>query len=167
MAEIELSAGVLEYGDSGGEGPVDGLHARAGLDGRHWRGVDRRAGARVPLRVADAALWRPPAADAADADLSLRGHGPDRRRVPRARSTSATSTLCFNDWGGAQTMVADGLMERVGRLVLVSCETEGNYPPGFGGHAAWLSCKLPGGLAMMRRTLLRRGCGGCRSSTAR
>ncbi|HEX5760974.1 MAG TPA: alpha/beta hydrolase [Thermoanaerobaculia bacterium] len=65
-------------------------------------------------------------------------------------------TLCFNDWCGAQVMVADGGVERVGRLVLVSCETAGNYPPGLAGHAAWLSAKLPGGLSMMRQTLLRR-----------
>lgn len=31
-------------------------------------------------------------------------------------------TLCFNDWCVAQVMIADGQMDRVGRLVLVSCE---------------------------------------------
>ena len=50
-------------------------------------------------------------------------------------------------------MIADGGMDRVGRLVLVSCETEGNYPPGLAGNAAWVSAKLPGGLSIMRQTL--------------
>jgi pimeloyl-ACP methyl ester carboxylesterase len=47
-------------------------------------------------------------------------------------------------------------MERVGSLVLVSCEAYDNYPPGLAGHAAWLSGKLPGGMTMMRQILLRR-----------
>ena len=38
-------------------------------------------------------------------------------------------TLCFNDWSGAQVILADGLLERVSALVLASCETEGNDPP--------------------------------------
>ncbi len=38
-------------------------------------------------------------------------------------------TLCFNDWRGAQVMVADGPMDRVGKLALVSCEAFENYPP--------------------------------------
>ncbi len=90
----------------------------------------------------------------ADADLSLRGMG---RLVADflERLDLREVTLCFNDWGGAQTMIADGLMERVGKLVLISCETAGNYPPGLAGNAAWLSCKLPGGLQLMRQTLLR------------
>jgi pimeloyl-ACP methyl ester carboxylesterase len=63
-------------------------------------------------------------------------------------------TLCFNDWSGAQVMVADGLLDRVSALVLASCETEGNYPPGLAGRAAVVSAKLPGGLSLMRQTLL-------------
>jgi pimeloyl-ACP methyl ester carboxylesterase len=63
-------------------------------------------------------------------------------------------TLCFNDWCGAQVMIADGGMDRVGKLVLVSCETTGNYPPGLAGFAAWLSAKLPGGYVATRALLL-------------
>jgi pimeloyl-ACP methyl ester carboxylesterase len=153
MAEIELSAGTLEYGDTGGEGPTLVFLPGLAMDGRLWQGVienldpDCRCltpvlpfGAhRLPLR--------------ADADLSLRGIG---RLVAEflERLDLRDVALCFNDWGGAQTMIADDLVDRVGRLVLVSCETDGNYPPGLGGHAAWLSCKLPGGLSLMRRTLL-------------
>ena len=33
------------------------------------------------------------------------------------------AVVCFNDWGGAQTMVADGGTDRVGGFVLISCET--------------------------------------------
>jgi hypothetical protein len=52
-------------------------------------------------------------------------------------------------------MIADGLFDRVGKLVLVSCEAYDNYPPGVAGYAAWLSAKLPGGLTFMRQVLLR------------
>jgi pimeloyl-ACP methyl ester carboxylesterase len=153
MAEIELSAGTLEYGDSGGEGPVLVLLPGLAMDGRLWRGVIEGLdpGFRCLTPVLPFGAHRQPLR--ADADLSLRGIG---RLVAEflERLELRDVVLCFNDWGGAQTMIADDLMERVGRLVLVSCETAGNYPPGLGGHAAWISCKLPGGLSMMRRTLL-------------
>jgi pimeloyl-ACP methyl ester carboxylesterase len=90
----------------------------------------------------------------ANADLSLRGMGRIVAEFLEAAGLHDV-TLCFNDWCGAQVMIADGLMERVGKLVLVSCEAFENYPPGLAGHAAWLSAKLPGGVPAMRQVLLR------------
>jgi pimeloyl-ACP methyl ester carboxylesterase len=87
-----------------------------------------------------------------DADLSLRGLG--RLLADFLEQLDLRDvTLVFNDWGGAQVMVADGLLGRVERLVLVSCEAFENYPPGIPGRLAWISAKVPGGIAMMRRTL--------------
>jgi pimeloyl-ACP methyl ester carboxylesterase len=153
VAEIELSAGTLEYGDTGGEGPPLVFLPGLAMDGRLWQGVieDLGAGFRCLTPVLPFGAHRQPLR--AHADLSLRGIG---RIVAEflERLDLRDVVLCFNDWGGAPTMVADNLVERVGRLVLVSCETAGNYPPGLGGHAAWISCRLPGGLSMMRRTLL-------------
>lgn len=153
VAQVELSVGALEYGDTGGEGPVLVLLAGLAMDGRLWQGViDALApDLRCLTPVLPFGAHRQPLR--ADADLSLRGIG---RIVAEflERLDLRDVVLCFNDWGGAQTMVADGLLDRVDRLVLVSCETEGNYPPGLAGLAAWASCKLPGGLSMMRRTLL-------------
>jgi pimeloyl-ACP methyl ester carboxylesterase len=63
-------------------------------------------------------------------------------------------TLCFNDWCGAQVMIADQGVERVGRLVLASCEAFENYPPGLPGRLAGIAAKMPGALALMRRTLV-------------
>ena len=51
-------------------------------------------------------------------------------------------------------MIADGLVGRVGRLALISCEAFENYPPGIPGRLASLSARMPGGIAMMRRALL-------------
>lgn len=153
MAEVELSAGTIEYGDTGGEGPPLVMLPGLAMDGRLWHGVIERL--RDEYRCLTPALplgaHRQPLRP--DADLSLAGLGRIVTELLVALDLDDV-TLCFNDWGGAQTMVAEGGVERVGRLVLVSCETEGNYPPGLAGHAAWLSAKLPGGLALMRRTLL-------------
>ena len=111
------------------------------MDGRQWRKVDRRAapGHRcvtpvLPMgahRDADARRRRPLAA------RDGRGSSPSSSRRLDLRDV----TLCFNDWCGAQVMIADGLMDRVGKLVLVSCEAYDNYPPGLAGHAAWLSAQ--------------------------
>jgi pimeloyl-ACP methyl ester carboxylesterase len=154
MPEIELSVGVIEYGDTGGEGPSMVFLPGLAMDGRQWRGVTEalRSKYRCLTPVLPFGAHRQPLR--ADADLSLHGVG---RIVSEflERLDLHDVVLCFNDWGGAQVMVADGGVERVAKLVLVSCETAGNYPPGLGGHAAWISCKLPGGLAMMRQTLLR------------
>ena len=154
MADVELSAGVLEYGDTGGDGPVLVLLPGLAMDGRLWQGVSERLAAdfRCLTPVLPFGAHRRPLR--ADADLSLRGIG---RIVAEflERLDLRDVVLCFNDWGGAQTMIADGNVERVAKLVLVSCETDRNYPPGLAGNAAWLSCKLPGGLQAMRLTLLR------------
>src|SRR5918993_54740 len=62
-------------------------------------------------------------------------------------------TLVFNDWCGAQLLVTEGRDARVGRLVLASCETYDNYPPGLPGHIAALAARLPGGLAAALKPL--------------
>jgi pimeloyl-ACP methyl ester carboxylesterase len=155
MLEVGLSAGVIEYEDSGGgEGhaPIVFMHGIS--DYRHWRKVVselspefRCVSPTLPLG-SHVRPMRP------DADLSLRGMG---RLLAEflERADLDDVTLCFNDWSSAQTMIADGLMERVGRLILVSCETAGNYPPGIGGHGVWLSAKLPGGISLLRWVLSR------------
>jgi pimeloyl-ACP methyl ester carboxylesterase len=153
MPEVELSAGSVEYGDSGGAGPALVMLSGLAMDGRLWDGVIAELGPSYRCLTPTLPFGAHRRPLRADADLSLRGVG---RIVTELleRLELRDVVLCFNDWGGAQTMIADGGMERVGKLALVSCETAGNYPPGLAGHAAWLSCKLPGGLAAMRQTLL-------------
>jgi len=55
-------------------------------------------------------------------------------------------TLVGNDWGGAQLLISQGLGERVGRLVLTSCEAFDNYPPGIPGRAVAQAAAIPGGI---------------------
>jgi pimeloyl-ACP methyl ester carboxylesterase len=153
MAEVELSAGTIEYEDSGGHGPPIVMVHGLAMDWRQWRKVlaelpDER---RCVLPVLPMGAHRQPMKP--NADLSLRGICRTLAEFLE-RLDLHDVILCFNDWCGAQVMIAEGLMDRVGKLVLVSCEAFENYPPGLAGHAAWLSAKLPGGVPLMRRVLL-------------
>jgi pimeloyl-ACP methyl ester carboxylesterase len=152
MPLASTSAGPIEYEDTGGDGPVIVLLHGLVMDGALWRAVlpELDDGVRCILPTLPLGAHRRPMHP--DADLSLRGLG---RIVAELleRLDVRDVTLCFSDWGGAQVMIADGLLDRVARLVLVSCEAFENYPPGIPGRLAWLSAKLPGGIGMMRRTL--------------
>jgi pimeloyl-ACP methyl ester carboxylesterase len=152
-SEVEVSAGPIAYHDSGGEGPIVVLVPGLLMDWRQWRKVIdelapqfRCVSPSLPTGAHRKPMRR-------DADLTLVGMG---RIVTEflAAADLRDVTLCFNDWCGAQVMIADGGMDRVAKLVLVSCETAGNYPPGLAGHAAWLSAKLPGGYLATRHLLL-------------
>ena len=62
-------------------------------------------------------------------------------------------TLVCNDWGGAQLVIAPGGSDRVGGLVLVSCEAFDNYPPGIPGRLLCLNASLPGGTFLTAQLL--------------
>jgi pimeloyl-ACP methyl ester carboxylesterase len=152
MAEIELSAGPILYEDTGGEGPVivlcHGLLMTASL----WDEVVEELGPgfRCVRPTLPLGAHRRPMR--ADADLSLRGQV---RLLAEflERLELQEVTLVFNDWCGAQLLVAEGRDARVGRLVLASCETDDNYPPGLPGRVAALAARLPGGLAAVLKPL--------------
>ncbi len=152
MPEIDVTAGPIDYGDSGGEGRpvifVGGLPHDEAL----WDGVIAELAPQfrcltpvLPLGAQRKPLRR-------DADLSLVGLG---RIVTEflERLDLRDAIVCFNDWGGAQTMVSHGGTDRVGAFVLVSCETADNYPPGIAGRIAALSGFMPGGFGVMRFAL--------------
>src|SRR5215218_4830307 len=152
MAEIEVSAGAIRYEDTGGEGPVvvlcHGLLMAASL----WEAVveELRPGFRCIRPTLPLGAHRRPMR--AEADLSLRGQV---RLLAEflERLELEEVTLVFNDWCGAQLLVAEGWDARVGRLVLASCETDDNYPPGLPGRVAALAAGLPGGLAAVLKPL--------------
>ncbi|MGY5535461.1 alpha/beta fold hydrolase [Streptomyces sp. C-3] len=146
MPQLELSAGVVDYEDTGGDGPVVVLLHGVAMDASLWdevvpglsgeyrcvRPVLPLGGQRRPMR--------------AGADLSVPGVA---RLVAEVleRLNLRRVTLVLNDWGGAQALFALGLGERIGRLVLTSCEAFDNYPPGLPGRNLVAAARLPGGLA--------------------
>jgi pimeloyl-ACP methyl ester carboxylesterase len=153
VPRVAVSAGPVYYGDTGGEGPTVVFVPGLLMDGRQWRKViaELEGEFRCVTPTLPTGAHREPMRP--DADLSLRGMGRIVTEFLEAADLRDV-TLCFNDWCGAQVMIANGGMDRVGKLVLVSCETAGNYPPGAAGFAAWLSAKLPGGYIATRRVLL-------------
>jgi pimeloyl-ACP methyl ester carboxylesterase len=152
MPEVEVTAGPIEYGDSGGEGRPIVFIGGLPHDEALWDGVIAELTPQfrcltpvLPLGAQRKAL-RP------DADLSL----PGLSRIVTdflERLDLKDAVVCFNDWGGAQTMVSHGGADRVGAFVLVSCETDNNYPPGVAGQIAALSGFMPAGFGVMRFVL--------------
>lgn len=149
MPELELTAGTIEYTDTGGDGPVVVLLHGLAMDPTVWRHVvaDLRADFRLVLPTLPMGAHRKPMRP--DADLTLRGHG---RIIAEflAKLDLRDVTLVGNDWGGAMLLVDD---DRVGSLVLVACEAFDNYPPGLPGRMIRYTLMAPGGLALMVRAL--------------
>ena len=160
-SQIDLSAGTIEYEDTGGDGgAVVMLHGLM-MDASLWGDViaalqsDYRCVApTLPLGAHRHGMHD-------DADLSLRGIA---KLVAELldRLDLHDVTLVGTDTGGAlvQLLIGDGAA-RVGRVVLASCDAFDNFPPGLTGKALVLSGKLPPpmfGLFMqqMRLRLLRR-----------
>jgi pimeloyl-ACP methyl ester carboxylesterase len=147
MPQIELSAGTVEYEDTGGGGPVVVLLHGLTMDSSLWRKVlpDLRRDHRCVLPVLPLGGHRQPMRP--DADLSLRGIARLLAEFLAALDLRQV-TLVGNDWGGAQLLVSEGLDERVGRLVLCACEAFDNYPPGTAATMLARSARIPGGLAL-------------------
>ncbi|MCX5143663.1 MULTISPECIES: alpha/beta fold hydrolase [unclassified Streptomyces] len=147
MAELELSAGVVEYEDTGGDGPVVVLLHGVAMDGSLWRHVvaDLRDGHRCIVPTLPLGGHRRPMRP--DADLSVLGVA--RLVAEFLEALGLTDvTLVMNDWGGAQALVADGRDQRIGKLVITSCEAFDNFPPGLPGSNLYASARMPGGLKL-------------------
>ncbi len=151
MPEVELASGTIDYEDTGGNGPIVVLLHGVAMDGSLWRHVvaDLRRDYRCVVPTLPLGGHCRPMRP--EADLSLRGLG---RLLAEflERLDLRDVTLVGNDWGGAQLLVAEG-NERVGRVVLTSCEAFDNFPPGLPGRMLWLAAKLPGGLAALAQPM--------------
>ncbi|MFF4350120.1 alpha/beta fold hydrolase [Streptomyces sp. NPDC001530] len=160
-AAIELSAGTIEYEDTGGDGPVLVLLHGLMMDASLWDGPVADLSADHRCVVPTLPLGAHRRAMRADADLSLPGVA---RLVAEFldRLDLRDVVLVGNDTGGAlvQLLMCGGA-DRVGRAVLVSCDAFNNFPPGLTGRTLVLCGKLPPrmfGLFMqqMRLRMLRR-----------
>ncbi|MFE9701883.1 alpha/beta fold hydrolase [Streptomyces sp. NPDC005930] len=149
MPDIELSAGTIEYEDTGGEGPVVVLLHGLVHDATVWRKVvaDLRTDHRVvaptlPYGAHRRPMRRPPTPDLVNELIA--------EFLDRLDLTDVT--LVENDCGRAQTVAARH-PERLARLALVACEAFDNYPPGLPGKLIGIACRAPGGVSLLVRTL--------------
>lgn len=144
MPDVELSAGIIDYEDTGGSAPVVVLLHGLAMDGSVWRHVvrDLRVDHRCVVPTLPLGAHRRPMRP--DADLSLRGHARILAEFLERLDLRAV-TLVQSDIGIAQVLAGER-PERVARLVLVSCEAFENYPPGLPGRVMAFAAKLPGGL---------------------
>src|SRR5215467_9029248 len=142
MSEIELSAGTIEYEDTGGDGPVLVMLHGLMMDASLWDGpiADLRAEYRCVVPTLPLGAHR--RAMHADADLSLPGIA---RLVAELldRLNLSDVTLTGNDTGGAivQLLLRAGA-ERVGRVVVASGDAFDNFPPGLTGKTLVLAGRL-------------------------
>src|SRR5205814_9610462 len=130
----ELSAGTIEYEDSGGDGPPVVLLGGLLMDSSLWDGVMAELSAGYRCIAPTLPLGAHRHAMDAGADLSPRGVA---RLVLELleRLELDDVTLVGNDTGGAvvQLAICEGAA-RVGRIVLVSCDAFDNFPPGLTGR---------------------------------
>ncbi|MDR2986293.1 MAG: alpha/beta hydrolase [Nocardiopsaceae bacterium] len=143
MSHIELSAGAIDYQDTGGDGPVVVLLHGLMMDASLWDDMiaDLSLDHRCVAPTLPLGAHRHPMLP--DADLSL----PAIARLVEEfleRLDLHDVTLVGNDTGGAlvQLLMCDG-SARVGRVVLASCDAFDNFPPGLTGKTLVLSGKLP------------------------
>ncbi|MFE6036934.1 alpha/beta fold hydrolase [Streptomyces sp. NPDC056452] len=147
MTDVLLSAGVVEYEDTGGDGPVVVLLHGVAMNGTLWRHVvgELRDDFRCIVPTLPLGAHRRPMRP--DADLTVPGVA--RLVAEFLDALDLTDvTLVMNDWGGAQALVADGRDQRIGKLVITSCEAFDNFPPGLPGRNLYAAAKMPGGIEL-------------------
>ncbi|UXA13507.1 alpha/beta hydrolase [Mycobacterium sp. SMC-8] len=150
MRTVDVPAGSIAYGDTGGDGPVLVFGHGLLMDGRQRRKViPLLPGYRCITPTLPLGAHTMPMAD--DADLTQTGVAGILADFLDALDLDDV-TLVLNDWGGGQFVISEGRDERVGRLVLASCEAFDNFPPAPARPAALL-CRLPGGGWVLSRLL--------------
>ena len=151
MAELELSAGVIEYEDSGGPGPVLVLLGGLVMDSSVWGPVveELRRDHRCVVPTLPLGSHRRPMRP--DADLTLAGFA---RLVSELldRLDLRDVTLVQNDHAAALVLAGER-PPRVAGLVISSCEAFENYPPGLPGKNMRLTAMVPGGIFVAMQAL--------------
>ncbi|MFI5754791.1 alpha/beta fold hydrolase [Streptomyces sp. NPDC051569] len=151
MPEIDLTAGTIDYQDTGGAGPVVVLLHGLVHDATVWRkvvadlGRDHRCIAPNLPYGSHRTPMRPEVRLDPDAVTDLIVELLDRLDLREV-------TLVESDCGRAQTVVGRH-PERLARLVLISCEAFDNYPPGLPGKLIQLAAKVPGAISLLSRSL--------------
>ena len=152
LSQVRLSAGTIEYVDTGGDGPVLVFGHGVPMTSTQWRKVVPLLDAyRCVLPTLPLGGHRIPMSP--DADLSqfgvarLLGELLERLQLEDV-------TVVLNDWGGGQFLLTEGYpgSERVARLVLAACEAFDNFPPGPARPISTVG-RLPGGVWLLLQVL--------------
>ena len=143
MPQIELSAGTIEYTDTGGGGPVIVLLHGLLMDATLWDEVTAILSAGHRCVAPTLPLGAHRRAMKVGAVLSLPGIATLVAEFLDPLGLDDV-TLVGNDTGGAvvQLLAADGA-PRVSRVELASCDAFDNFPPGLTGRTLALTGKLP------------------------
>ncbi|WP_158883861.1 alpha/beta fold hydrolase [Amycolatopsis anabasis] len=150
MPRIELSAGPIDYVDTGGSGPVLVFTHGFPMNESQWRKVlPLLPGYRCILPTLPLGAHRQPMNPGAD--LSQRGQALLLAEFLERLDLTGV-TLIMNDWGGPQFLVSEGKADRVGRLVMVACEAFDNFPPKPARPMVTLA-RMPGGVWLLMRLL--------------
>ncbi|MDX6668315.1 MAG: hypothetical protein QOK04_1695 [Solirubrobacteraceae bacterium] len=125
---VQVPAGTLEYRERG-SGPAVVFAHGAAVNGDLWRKVAPALADEHRIIVPDLPLGGHSLPLNAGADLSLFGAAEILASFLDALDLS-DATLVANDTGGALSQALVGRRpERIGRLVLTSCDAFDNYPP--------------------------------------
>jgi pimeloyl-ACP methyl ester carboxylesterase len=151
LPQLELTAGVIDYEDTGGDGPVLVLLGGLVMDGSVWDPVlqDLRRDHRCVVPTLPLGGHRRPMRR--DADLTLGGYGRMLSELLE-RLDLHEVTLVQNDHAAALVLAGEH-PARVARLVISSCEAFENYPPGLPGKNMRLTGFVPGGIFLAMQAL--------------
>ena len=151
MPAIELSAGTIDYLDTGGDGPVVVPVHGVMMDATVWDQVvaDLRADHRCVVPTLPLGAHRRPMRPGAD--LSMGGQAELLAELIE-RLDLDDPTVVVNDWGGP-LVTAVRHPDLVARLVVTPCEAFDNMPPGLPGRFAELAGRMPGGIFMAVQAL--------------
>jgi pimeloyl-ACP methyl ester carboxylesterase len=144
---VEIAAGTIEYRERGSGTPVVFAHG-VGVNGDLWRKVAPELAAGHRVIVPDLPLGGHSIPLSGEPDMSLPGLADILSSFFDALDLE-DATLVANDTGGAITQALIGRRpERIGRLVLTSCDAFDRYPPPA---VAYLkpTARVPGGLALL------------------
>ncbi len=151
MPELELTAGTIDYQDTGGDGPVLVLLGGVSMDASVWEPMvaDLQRDHRCIVPTLPLGSHRRPMRP--DADLSLSGFG---RIVAELleRLELRDVTLVQNDHAAALVLAGQN-HKRIARLVISSCEAFENYPPGLPGKNLRLTAMVPGGIFLAMQAM--------------
>jgi pimeloyl-ACP methyl ester carboxylesterase len=139
----DLSAGPIEYTDSGGSGPTVVLLHGLLMDASLWDDVAADLSSEFRCVAPTLPLGAHTRPMRADADLSMRGIA--RLTAELIERLDLRDVIVVgNDTGGAlvQLLLCEDTT-RIAKVVLASCDAFDNFPPGLTGKALVTSGKLP------------------------